>query len=414
MSKKNTWVIAIIVAITVISGSFILRSGKNSPANEANDKQESSKKDPEEHEHSSSEKKGNEPSSEKKEDHESEDKVALSEEQRRASGIVIQKVGAAQLQDTVQLPGEVKLNEDRTAHVVPRLAGIVTGVSADLGQYVKKGQTLAVLSSTSLSESRSELLNAQERLTLARSTYAREKQLWEEKISAQQDFLQAGQALKEAEINARNARQKLVAIGADSQAKGELNRYELRAPFEGQIIEKHLTLGEAVKEDAQVFTLSDLSTVWAEIAIPAKELNRVQVGQEVTVTASALNIDVPGKIIYVGALIGDQTRTAMARVVIKNPNKVWRPGLYITVSVLSGQSDVPVAVSNDAIQSNEGKTIVFVQTPEGFVAQAVKVGRKDKVYTEILEGLKPGMSYAAANSFVLKAELGKGSAEHDH
>jgi cobalt-zinc-cadmium efflux system membrane fusion protein len=127
-----------------------------------------------------------------------------------------------------------------------------------------------------------------------------------------------------------------------------------------------------------------------------------------------MNVEVPGKIIYVGSLVGDQTRTAKARITVANPKTVWRPGLTITVGVVSGEATVPITVVNDAIQSNEGKNIVFVQTKEGFIAQPVKVGRSDGTYSEILEGLKAGTPYAAVNSFVLKAELGKGSAEHDH
>ncbi|MES2208485.1 MAG: efflux RND transporter periplasmic adaptor subunit [Pseudomonadota bacterium] len=410
MNKKQSFWIILIAVITVILGSFILRSEKPHSENK-----EEAKKTVEKVEKASEHSETSSPSAEKKkEEHHEEDKVVLNEAQRIASGIEIKQAGSVQLKNILQLPGEIKLNEDRTAHVVPRLSGVVESVSADLGQYVKKGQVLAVLASTALSEYRSGLLSAQQRLGLAQSTYSREKKLWEEKISAEQDYLQAKQALHEAEINVRNAREKLLALGAALPTKGALNRYELRAPFDGLVIEKHLTLGESVKEDTQVFTLSDLSTVWAEIAVPAKDLDRVQVGQSVMVKATSMNVEVPGKIIYVGSLVGDQTRTAMSRITLANPKKVWRPGLYITVGVISGETTVPVAVVNEALQSNEGKTNVFVQTKEGFVAQPVKTGRSDGTYTEIVEGLQAGMPYAATNSFVLKAELGKGSAEHDH
>ncbi|MFH5256279.1 efflux RND transporter periplasmic adaptor subunit, partial [Burkholderia semiarida] len=103
------------------------------------------------------------------------------------------------VRSVLQLPGEIRFNEDRTAHVVPRVAGIAETVPANLGQNVKKGQLLAVLSSAAVSEQRSELLAASKRLELARTTFAREKQLWEEKVSAEQDYLQARQALREAE-----------------------------------------------------------------------------------------------------------------------------------------------------------------------------------------------------------------------
>src|SRR5262249_889239 len=110
---------------------------------------------------------------------------------------------------------------------------------------------------------------------------------------------------------------------------------------------------------------------------------------------------------------GEQTRSAPARVVLANPDRVWRPGMFVNVSVNAGQQSVPVAVSNDAVQDIDGVPTVFVGSSKGFVAQAVKTGRKDNRVVEVLNGMHAGQQYVAANSFVLKAELGKGSAEEE-
>jgi cobalt-zinc-cadmium efflux system membrane fusion protein len=112
-----------------------------------------------------------------------EEPVQLNAQQIAAGGIKVEAVGPASIRTTMQLSGEIKFNEDRTAHVVPRVAGVVEAVSASLGQQVKKGQVLATISSVLLSEQRSELQAAQKRLTLAQTTHAREKKLFEEKIS---------------------------------------------------------------------------------------------------------------------------------------------------------------------------------------------------------------------------------------
>lgn len=133
----------------------------------------------------------------------------------KVAGVKVAQAGPATVRSLLQLPGEIRFNEDRTAHVVPRVAGVAESVPANLGQSVKKGQLLAVLSSVAVSEQRSELLGAQKRLALARTTYQREKQLWEEKVSAEQDYLQAQQVLREAEIAVSNAEQKLAATGAE-------------------------------------------------------------------------------------------------------------------------------------------------------------------------------------------------------
>lgn len=340
--------------------------------------------------------------------------IVFTDAQIQSAGIGIDKATPARIRTSSQLPGEIRFNEDRTAHVVPRLTGVVESVPANLGQPVKRGQVLAVIASTGLSELRSELLAAQRRLALARSTYTREKQLWQEKISAEQDYLAAQQTLREAEIAVANAQQKLVALGASATGTGSLNRYEIRAPFDGIVVEKHIALGEAVKEDASIFTLSDLSSVWAEIVVPAKDLNVVRVGEKVVVRATAFDSTAEGQISYVGALLGQDTRTAKARVTLPNPKMAWRPGLFVNVNVVSGETEVPVSVLADAVQTVEDKPVVFVRVKDGFTAQPVKLGRADGKRVEVIDGLAAGTAYAASGSFVLKAELGKGSAEHSH
>jgi cobalt-zinc-cadmium efflux system membrane fusion protein len=336
--------------------------------------------------------------------------IALNAEQIKSSRIEISRAGPAQVVDRLRLPGEIRLDEDHTAHVVPRVAGIVERVDVSIGQTVKQGQLLAVISSPDLADRRSELLAAQRRLSAARTTYERERSLWQERISAEQDYLQAQTQLREAEIAAQNARQKLAAIDANSGA-GALNRYELRAPFAGTVIEKHIVAGEAVAGDTNVFVLSDLSSVWAEMAVPAQRLNDVRVGRAVTVSATAFDSSASGRIAFVGALLGEATRTAPARVVLANPGGAWRPGMFVDVAVDADARDVPVAVRADALLDIDGAPSVFVLSPKGFVAQPVQTGRRDAQTIEIVAGLQSGQQYAAANAFVLKAELGKGSAE---
>lgn len=339
--------------------------------------------------------------------------IALTDAQVQSAGIGLDTAAPASIKSALQLPGEIRFNEDRTAHVVPRVAGIVEAVPVSLGQAVKQGQVLAVISSAQVSEQRSESQAAQKRLQLARTTYERERKLFEEKISPEQDVLQAQQALREAEISVANAQQKLQAIGAGAGG-GALNRFELKAPFDGVVVEKHISLGEQVKEDANVFTISDLRTVWAQMNVAAKDLPLVRVGERATVRATAFEQVASGTVAYVGSLIGEQTRTAPARVTLANPNMAWRPGLFVNVELIASESTLPVTVSAEAIQTLNDKPVVFLRTPGGFVPQPVEVGRSDGKRVEIIKGLQPGTRYATTGSFVLKAEAGKGSATHTH
>lgn len=343
-----------------------------------------------------------------------EGKIEISDAQLKTAGVQIAVVAPASITSAFQLPGEIRFNEDRTAHVVPRMAGVVESVTANIGQVVRKGDVLAVIASSDVSELRSEFLSAQRRQELAQVTYVREKKLWQEKISAEQDYLQAQQVLREAEIGTKNARQKLLAIGASTGTSGALNRFELRAPFDGAIVEKHIALGESVKEDSNVFKISDLSSVWAEISVPAKDLGVVGVGEKAIVKATSLAQSAAGTVTYVGTLLGEQTRTAKATVTLANPKNAWRPGLFVNVELTADKRDVAAAVLSDAIQVIAEKPTVFARIPGGFIAVPVTLGRSDGKYTEIVRGLNAGTQYAAQGSFVLKAEQGKGSAEHAH
>ena len=341
---------------------------------------------------------------------EEEGQLHLSIAQIEAAGVQLAAAGPRELGTAFSFPGEIRFDEDRTAHVVPRVPGVVEAVQAELGQAVKRGQVLAVIASQQISDLRSEQQAAQRRLELARLTFQREQQLWQERISAEQDYLQARQVLQEAEIALANARQKVAAVGP----AGAGNRYELRAPFDAVVVEKHLTVGEVVDETSNAFTLSDLSRVWATFAVAPRDLDKVTTGRNVTVSAPDLGAQVEGKVNYVGSLLGEQNRAATVRATLANPNGAWRPGLFVYIAVSVERFNAAVVVPESALQTWEEQTVVFARTEEGFEARPVKAGRRDAGQVEIISGLAAGTQVAAAGSFVLKSELGKGSAEHSH
>jgi cobalt-zinc-cadmium efflux system membrane fusion protein len=376
------------------------------------------------------------------------DIITMTEAQIQSAGIEIAEAAPQRIRTTLQLSGEIRLNEDRVAHVVPRLAGVVEQVYVTVGQSVKQGQVLAVIASPAVADQRSELQLAQQRLALATMTYEREKQLWLQKISAEQDYLQAKQSQAEAQLAVRTAQQKLAALGMSATSGGgvgRLNQVELRAPFDGMVTERHLSLGEAVKEDVTVFTVADLRQLWAEINVPAKDIGFITVGDTVMLTANRLDMPtedgaanaatnaatnaanaVKGKVALVSAVMGEQTRMAKVRVVLNQPVNqsvhsaaspssagIWRPGLFVTMTLTTGLIELPVAVASEAIQTLDEKTVVFVKTAEGFKPQPVTIGRSDGQWVEV-DQLTAGTPYVAKQSFILKAELGKGSAEHSH
>ncbi|USW95399.1 efflux RND transporter periplasmic adaptor subunit [Pseudomonas proteolytica] len=347
------------------------------------------------------------------EEEEEEGVLVLNEQQIQAAGIQLAKAQPRQISTLLSLPGEVRFDEDRTSHIVPRAAGVVESVKVNLGQKVKQGELLAVIASQQISDQRSELAASQRRVELARTTFQRERQLWQDKISAEQDYLLARQALQEAEIALNNARQKMNALSGSAVLVGG-NRYELRAPFAGVVVEKHLGVGEVVSETSAAFTLSDLSQVWVTFGVFPKDLNKVQVGRPVKVSSAEMGTDVMGTVAYVGNLLGEQTRTATVRVSVANPDDSWRPGLFVAVQVATDSYPAAVTVPVDAIQTVEDKPSLFVRTAEGFVTRHVELGVSENGFVEVRQGLEAGAEVATVGSFVLKSELGKASAEHAH
>ncbi len=342
-------------------------------------------------------------------------RVAMTDAALKGAGVEIKTAGPATIKSVLRLPGEIQFNQDRLVHVVPRVSGMVIASPVSIGAQVRKNDLLAVLDSQTLADMRSDFSATRKRLTLARTTHDREKKLWQENISPEQDYLLAKQAWSEAEIAFATASQKLRAFGASPKGSNDqLTRFEVRAPIDGVVVEKDMALGEAIKDDANIFTIADLSTVWAEITVYPKDLNTIKVGQQVTVNATAFQSEAVGEVSYIGSLVGEQTRTAKARVTLPNPDGAWRPGLFVRVELTSDETQVPVAVAVDAIQTVRDWSVVFGRYGEFLEARPLQLGRSDGKMVEVVEGLGAGVQYAAGNSFAIKAELGKSGATHDH
>jgi cobalt-zinc-cadmium efflux system membrane fusion protein len=399
MNKQQTRIIVIMLAIALALAAFVMLRDRAQPAGDEHDDHA------EQGEHAE----------EKQAAHANDGVIHFTPGQITVAGITVATAGPKHLDTFIRMPGQIALNEDRTAHVTPRAAGSVRDVSADLGQQVRKDQVLASIASADIAGQRGALTAAQKRVDYARRIVATERTLWEEKITARQDLLKAEQELIEAEVARDTVRQQLQALGAGGgSGSGGSNLLAIRAPFDGIIVEKHITLGEVVGADTRVFTLTDLSTVWADVVVPARDLDIVRVGTTAVIRSIASDTTAPGKVSFVSSLVGEASRSAKARVVLANPGAAWRPGLAVNVDIVTGSSDVPVAVAREAIQTVDTRQVVYKRVKEGFIAQPVSTGRADGRFIEITAGLNPGDAYAASGSFTIKAEQGKGEASHEH
>lgn len=361
-------------------------------------------------------------------DHESHDDnvderiVRLSDHQLRESGIEAEKAGPGKLEVNLTLPGEIVVNADRMAHIVPRLAGVVTEVRKNLRDSVQAGEVMAVIDSRELAEAKAKYLAALKRMELAESNFNRFEHLWKKDAIPEKQFLEVKTTFSEAQIELQSAEHKLYAMGFSEEhlkqfplhPNTSLTRYEIVAPFDGTVINKHITLGEMLKEDADAFIVADLRSVWVNLSVNQKDLPNVKEGQNVAISGVPGIPEARGEIAYVEPIVVEKTRTALARVVLPNPERVWRPGLFVSVRVTLDSIDVPLLISKSAVQTIEGKSIAFVDTGKGFETRQLKLGRSNESQVEITSGLAPGERYASNGSFLFKAHLEKSKAAHSH
>ena len=467
-------------------------------------------------------------------DRDEESFIQLSETEMERYGMEVAVAGPGGLATEISLPGEIVLNEDRVAHIVPRAPGIVREVLKNVGDTVSAGEVMAWLESAELGaakvgylakwaelgcyavdltrarevrdntmhflevlgsapslemlrdmnggtmgQNRSDLVSAYAEFVLAEAAYAREKQLLAKELASERDFQAAEAEYKKADalyiatrdriaftvyrdlleteraqqvrkIELQGAHRRLSVLGLTSEDIAELRAlaqlqtspptrnaqctdphckncqsdatnpagvatatvdeerlawYPLRAPFDGRVIEKHLTLGEKHGDDAGAFTVADMSSVWLNIAVYEKDLPYVKEGVNVAVTAGADLPSAHGVVAYVSSVVNEKTRTALARVVLPNLSGDWRPGLFVSAGLAIGENSAAIVVPKAAIQRMGEEQIIFLDTSEGLKPVPVTLGRGNASHVEVLSGLSPGQRYVARGAFELKAKI---------
>ena len=322
--------------------------------------------------------------------------------------------------------GEISANLDRVAQILPQVPGVAREVRAKLGDRVRAGETLALIDSRELAEATSNYLTARERVALARTKAEREERLWRQRISAEQDYLEAKQKFSEELIAERAAQQKLRALGlspADISGMGSgsyraLTQFAVTAPFDGTVIEKNVTPGQLVEVQTALFKLANLDTVWVIGSIYEKDMTRVKTGQQASVTVQGHpDRRFAGKVTWVSDVIDEQTRTLRIRVEVDNREGLLRPGTFARIALEVATKNDVIAVPPAAIQRQGGEMIVFVDQGEGrFARREVTLGIRTPQQVEILWGVDPGERVVVEGGFLLKSELEKAGfgAGHAH
>ncbi|WP_375275782.1 efflux RND transporter periplasmic adaptor subunit [Methylorubrum thiocyanatum] len=366
------------------------------------------------------------------EEHAEEGVIRMRPEQVAGQDIRVATVEGGTLARHILVPGTITPDTDRIARVPARVVGTVSEMRKRLGEPVQKGEVVAVLDSREVADAKSEYLTAVVRAELEKTNFDRQQALWDKRVSAESAYLNAKAVYTEAALRQDLARQKLSALGLNAAEVAKLakqdeatpntstlRQFELRSPLTGRVVERKVDVGTAVGKEgdpSDLYTVADLSTVWIELSVPTVELDKVREGARVVVTPSQEGGDgrAEGKVVFVSPLLNQETRSARVIVALPNQDMAWRPGTFVTAEVEIAQDQVGVRIPKSALQTVEGKRAIFVRTEEGFEKREVELGRSDDDSYEVTVGLKPGEEIAVANSFLLKAELGKGKAGHEH
>lgn len=203
-------------------------------------------------------------------------------------------------------------------------------------------------------------------------------------------------------------------VVARIESNESLTQYDIQAPMDGTVIERNGTLGEFAATDKRLMSISDLSTVWVDLRVYSQDFSKLKVGQQVDIALPGHDEPHSATISYLSPIGVTDTQSMLARAVVDNGDGGFLPGLFVTGSVLVAESAVAVAVKETAVQHIDGKPVVFVEDEDGFEKREVTLGARDAAMVEIVSGVAAGDKVVTGNSFILKAELGKGEAEHVH
>lgn len=373
------------------------------------------------------------------------DEVRLSAEAVARHGIKTEPVVKHVLTPTLLAPARVSFNTEAMAHVGSPLRGRVTELKVKAGDPVKKGDVLLVIESPELGEAQSDYLQKRSAVAstlpavdLAKNAYERAKGLYDksqgialtEVQRREVEFRAAQAALNAAQNAATGAENKLHLFGMDQRAvdmlatSGEVApHFSVTAPIEGHVIEREVTLGELVSpEKESLIVLADTRTLWVLADVSETRLAEITVGAKVRVTVgTGEGAMCNGAVAFISPAVDPATRSAQVRIEVREGQLALRPGMFAKVEIDArqvgqAQATPVLAVPDEAVQTVEGGSAVFIPVagePNRFMKRSVRVGKAIGGFVPVLSGLKEGESVVVAGSFILKADLGKGSAEEE-
>lgn len=344
--------------------------------------------------------------------------------QANGDGLVrTQTVTRTQLVVTLPATGEVALNENATAHISPRIAGIIDFVPVDIGARVKAGDTLLALASVELGQALADYERNRNLSELTEKILEREMKLREQNVASEQEVIEAQMAFEQHRADWKASEQMLHVLGLTEEDLAEMRelphgagagRLMVRAPIAGTIIDKHAAVGEMAEPGKDLMLLSDLTTVWVWANVHSRDLARLLEAEKRGPVAIEITVDAfPGRsfngvIDYMGATMDERTRTVKVRATVENTDQALRPGMFCNavLALGNGQAEEVLGAPKSAVFADEGQSFVFKHWKDDlFVRQDVRTGREFFGMVEIIAGLEAGDIVATDGAFLLKSDV---------
>ena len=316
------------------------------------------------------------------------------------AGIEVARPQLGPIASGIESYAELAFDQNKLAHVAVPVGGIIRNIKVDLGAEVTANELLATVSSATIAEAVSEMI-------LAKQTLERERHLYSQRISAERE-VQEAEAIYQANY------QQLRTLGFGEEQIADLHEkpidpavLELRAPFEGEIVERNAVQGSLVSEGDTLFVLADRSVMWAILSIPEARLAEVRLGQLVELSVEpAAGQPFVGKLTWLAAQVDDRTRMARARVEISNPDGLLRANMFARARILTHHSEKAVLIPASAVQQIEGRPFVFVKLEQDlFEARPVRVEAKTDGQVAVVGDIRPDSDIVVSRSYLVKSQL---------
>ncbi|MGH7546779.1 MAG: efflux RND transporter periplasmic adaptor subunit [Gemmatimonadales bacterium] len=343
------------------------------------------------------------------------DGVELDSAQQAAGGVAVGAVGPLP-PDTIYLTGTITFDAARVSHVGPRVPGRIRRVYADIGTHVSAGDTLVVLDSPELAAAQARWAQARVTRDVAARNFERTERLYRDGIVSQRRRLEVEAELREREAELTAALQSLSALGAEPDTAGS-GLFVIRAPLDGEVVEKHATVGEVVGPETSLFVVGELNRVWLLLDLYETDLRRVRRGLQVRVVADAYpDRRFEARVGLISSVVDTVSRTVKVRVEIANREHVLKPGMFARAGLVLDARPGAIGIPHAAVQTLEGREVIFVaEGGNRFRALPVRLGApRAGGWVEVLQGLAVGDSIVLSGGFALKAHMLRATFGEEH